>query len=148
MIEFVSSYEKRLRHLVVEVAKIFITPPRVTFVTFSCSEEVLRFLALRKREGVFSALHLIADTTAMRKAVYSSIMSRRLFDSFYYADVHAKIVLLYTDERRVLIVSSENLSRGTRLEVSIVTDDEASVSRAAALIARLRADGKEDSLCQ
>lgn len=145
MIEFFDSRTKRLRHLVVDLAKSFSSAPRATFVTFSCSEDVLRFISFRKK--LFSEIHLIADGTAMKKSRSSSLMSSKLFDSAVFSSVHAKFVLLESSEKSLLIVSSENLSRGNRFEVHLVTDDFSCCSNALDFISMLRRNGKNDFVC-
>lgn len=88
--------------------------------TFSTSEEFLRRLAVMQRKGMARKCRLFADLRAARKTVVLYDFMKSVFESVHLCENHSKVVLLSNDDWRVAIVTSQNQTRGDRIEGGIV----------------------------
>ena len=98
--------------------------------SFSISEEFLRRLYFISKSGRVNSIHLILDFKATQKTLRLWSFITQVISNTYLADNHSKVILIRAEEpdtnspalpRYVSIITSQNLTRGNRMESSIVT---------------------------
>ena len=91
--------------------------------TFSTSEEFLRRIYRFKESGLIRYATMIADLKASRKTerLYSFIAN--VFDDVYLSENHSKVILIQNKKWCVSICTSQNQTRGNRIESGIITTD-------------------------
>lgn len=104
-----------------------IGPARILQSSFSAADEYLRRLNSLKKKGLVLDVSIILDFKATNKTVKLWPFLRRVADRVSLADNHSKVILLDAPAsgRRVAVLSSQNLTRGNRLESAAVIEDAA-----------------------
>ena len=94
---------------------------RVTVITFSLSEEFIRKVLKLRQSGLIESISLVMDLKAVQKTQKLIRFSENVFDLVSYCKVHAKVILIETDIYNVSISGSQNATRTSRTESTIVS---------------------------
>lgn len=93
--------------------------------SFSISEEYIRRMIRIKEEGLITGYHLLLDHKATLKTARLAKLIEHVAEETRLGSNHSKVVLIKPQEgERVVVISSQNLTRGNRTECYIVTKDE------------------------
>lgn len=93
----------------------------VTVTTFSTSEEFLRRIFKLKERGLIKKATLLADFKATKKTISLLPFMQNTFDEVFLSENHSKIILLANDKWSISICTSQNQTRGNRVEAGIIT---------------------------
>ena len=97
---------------------------RVWQTSFSISEEFLRRLYFIEKSGRVNTIHLILDFKATQKTLKLWPFLTKVIEHTYLADNHSKVILIQSDAgEKVSIITSQNLTRGNRMESAVVSTD-------------------------
>jgi hypothetical protein len=88
--------------------------------TFSVSEEFIRKLLQMKEKGLISSLAIIADHRTAVKALRLSLFTKNIAEELHLGNNHAKVVLVKNKNWNVSVVTSQNQTRGNRIECGMV----------------------------
>ena len=100
--------------------------------SFSISEEFLRRLFFIEKSGKVDKINLILDFKATNKTLRLWPFLTRVIENTYLADNHSKVILIEAHPEtesnpktptKISIITSQNLTRGNRMESAIVTTD-------------------------
>lgn len=93
----------------------------VVISTFSTSEEFIRRVVRLKSKGLIGGCSLFCDIRAARKtlAIYNFIKST--FDNVYLCENHSKVLLFRGSTKMVVIITSQNQTRGDRFECGAIS---------------------------
>ena len=92
--------------------------------SFSISEEFLRRLFFIEQEGQVSQFNLILDFKATQKTLRLWPFICQTMQHVYLADNHSKVLLVRSENGdTVTVLTSQNLTRGNRIESALVTTD-------------------------
>lgn len=102
----------------------FTGPAALTVSTFSTGEEFLnRLHRLRKQKLVLSAI-LYCDMKAAEKTAHLNPLMRTVYDEINLTRIHAKVMLIRGEQSSVIVLTSQNQTRGNRMEsYQIINDD-------------------------
>lgn len=93
--------------------------------SFSISEEFLRRLYFIEKSGKVDKINLILDFKATNKTLRLWAFLTQVIENTFLADNHSKVILIRSEAgETVSIITSQNLTRGNRMESSIVTTDK------------------------
>lgn len=92
----------------------------VTVTTFSVSEEFVRKLLQLKSTGFIRNLTMISDHRTAIKALRLSLFTKNVADELHLGNNHSKILLIANDNWRVSVVTSQNQTRGNRIESGMI----------------------------
>ena len=92
----------------------------VILTTFSVSEEFVRKLLQMKNSGLIHSLAIIADHRTAVKALRLSLFTNNIAEKLHLGNNHAKVVLLKNHNWQVSVVTSQNQTRGNRIECGMV----------------------------
>jgi len=94
--------------------------------SFSISEEFLRRLYFIEKSGKVKQFNLVLDHKATNKTLKLWVFITQVIKETHLADNHSKILLVKSDAGdTVSIITSQNLTRGNRMESAMVTTDSA-----------------------
>lgn len=94
--------------------------------SFSISEEFLRRLFFIEKQGKVKQFNLILDHKATNKTLSLWPFICQTMEHVYLADNHSKVLLVQSDKGdTVSVLTSQNLTRGNRVESALVTTDAA-----------------------
>lgn len=96
-----------------DCANLFIT-------TFSVSEEFIRKLEQLRDKGMISQLGIITDHRTAVKALRLSLFTNNISEELLLGNNHAKVLLIQNDNWSVSVITSQNLTRGNRIECGMV----------------------------
>ncbi len=92
--------------------------------SFSISEEFLRRLYFISKSGKVESIRLLLDFKATNKTLRLWAFLTQVIEHTYLADNHSKVILIRSvNGDTVSIITSQNLTRGNRMESAIVTTD-------------------------
>ena len=93
--------------------------------SFSISEEFLRRLFFIEKSGKVDTIHLVLDFKATNKTLKLWSFLTQVIEHTYLADNHSKVILIRSLDgvHTVSIITSQNLTRGNRMESAVVTTD-------------------------
>ena len=92
--------------------------------SFSISEEFLRRLFFIEKQGQVKQFNLILDYKATNKTLNLWPFICQTMQHVYLADNHSKVLLVQADSGEVVtVLTSQNLTRGNRMESALVTTD-------------------------
>jgi len=94
----------------------------VAVSTFSTGEEFLRRLARLRQEGMVTDATLYLDHKAAEKTARVLPMVRRAFDGVRFCAIHAKVMVLRGQGGAASVLTSQNQTRGNRMESYVVID--------------------------
>lgn len=114
---------------VLEQLLTFTGKARITASTFGNGEEFLRKLIILKSRGLIEESVLYCDTKAAEKNAKMHPLLKSAYDKINFCDNHSK-VLVIEGNFPVVLLASQNLTRGNRLEnyVIIQSKDTAAYS--------------------
>ena len=78
-----------------------------------------------KRRGQLTRATMLADLKASRKTVNLYTFIANVFDEVYLSENHSKVILIQNARWQVSICTSQNQTRGNRVESGIITTDPA-----------------------
>lgn len=98
---------------------------RIYQTSFSISEEFLRRLFFIYQKGNISEINLVLDHTATNKTLKLWAFITQVIERTYLADNHSKLLLVEPENANyvVSIITSQNLTRGNRLESTLISTD-------------------------
>lgn len=88
--------------------------------TFSVSEEFIRKLLQMKEKGLVRSLVMIADHRTAVKALRLSLFTNNIAEQLHLGNNHAKVVLIQNESWKVSVVTSQNQTRGNRIECGMI----------------------------
>lgn len=92
--------------------------------SFSISEEFLRRLFFIEKEGRVSQFNLVLDFKATQKTLRLWPFICQTMQHVFLADNHSKVLLVQAESGAVVtVLTSQNLTRGNRMESALVTTD-------------------------
>ena len=98
--------------------------------SFSISEEFLRRLFFIEQEGRVSQFNLILDFKATQKTLRLWPFICQTMQHVYLAANHSKVLLVQSESGSAIsVLTSQNLTRGNRVESALVTTDAAIFTR-------------------
>ena len=109
---------------VLEAILAFTGPARITASTFGNGEEFLRKLIMLRHRGQISEATLYCDTKAAEKNAKMHPLLRSAYDRINFCDNHSK-VLVVEGAFPVVLLASQNQTRGNRLENYVILQDAA-----------------------
>lgn len=92
--------------------------------TFSTGEEFLRRLHTLRTRGLVRSAVLYCDMRAAEKTSRLQPLLRSCFEDVNLCRNHSKVLLLGTPKGNVCVLTSQNMTRGNRMESYIVMLDE------------------------
>jgi hypothetical protein len=93
--------------------------------SFSISEEFLRRLFFIHKSGLVKELNLVLDHKATNKTLKLWAFIDQVIERTYLADNHSKILLVQSlCGDCVSVVTSQNLTRGNRMESAFISTDK------------------------
>lgn len=96
----------------------------VYITTFSTSEEFLRKMFRFRQKGMVRKASMLIDLKATKKTVNLYTFINSVFDNVYLGENHSKVILLTNAKWSVSIVTSQNQTRGNRVESGIISTDK------------------------
>lgn len=99
-------------------------PVMVCATTFSVAEEFLRSMLRLKKAGTVKRLEIVADLKSAAKTVKINDLLKGVADAVFMAENHSKVVLMFNDEYRIVIITSQNQTRGNRTEAGVIYRDD------------------------
>lgn len=94
--------------------------------SFSVSDEFLRRLFFIRKKGNIRKYQMILDHKATNKTIKLWQFVTQVVDECLLADNHSKVMIVIPDNYKipgVVVISSQNLTRGNRFESSLVSQD-------------------------
>lgn len=88
----------------------------ITVSTFSTGEEFLRKLIALRRKGLIRTTRLFTDFKAAEKTAKINAMLRAAYDEVRFCKNHSKVIIIEGITPPVLVLASQNQTRGNRLE--------------------------------
>lgn len=95
----------------------------VWLTSFSVSEEFLRRLFFLRQRRSVSQVHLVLDFKATQKTLKLLPFMRNAVNSVHLTDNHSKIMLIRGGNDILSVVTSQNLTRGNRIEAAVISTD-------------------------
>ena len=95
-------------------------PADLILTTFSVSEEFVRKLLQMKEKGLIRSLVMIADHRTAVKALRLSLFTKNIAEQLLLGNNHAKVVLIQNEAWKVSVVTSQNQTRGNRIECGMI----------------------------
>lgn len=96
----------------------------VVVTTYSTSEEFLRRLFMLRQKGLVKYAILLADLKAAYKTLKLNALIKNCFDEIYLNQNHSKLILIANDFFFVSVCTSQNQTRGNRLESGVISTDK------------------------
>ncbi len=97
-------------------------PATLTVSTFSSGEEFLRKLHRLRRDGLITCAELFTDFKAAEKTARTNTMLREVFDFVHFCKNHSKMLVAAGKDKVVSVISSQNQTRGNRLESYLIAE--------------------------
>ncbi|MBO5181843.1 MAG: C4-dicarboxylate ABC transporter [Paraprevotella sp.] len=94
----------------------FAGPAYIVVSTYSTGEEFLRRLVNLRAKGLVSHAVLIADVKAAVKTARIGGLAHQVFDEIRLCQNHSKVMLVGGETMKVSVLTSQNQTRGHRLE--------------------------------
>lgn len=111
--------EFQLYHLV-EFILLEIGPCELIITTFSVSEEFIRKLLQMKSRHLIRSLAIVADHRTAVKALRLSLFTNNVAEQLLLGNNHAKAILFKNSNWKVSVITSQNQTRGNRIECGMV----------------------------
>lgn len=103
----------------------FAGPADIVVSTFSTAEEFLLKLRRMKEDGLIRSAKIFLDHKAAEKTAKIFPLVRNCFENVYYCKNHSKVMIIRGLMMTLVIITSQNQTRGARLESYVVMADEA-----------------------
>jgi len=110
-----------IRELVVDFGLEHL-PAKLLLCTFSISESAIREFISLKEDNLVSEIEIIIDHTA-RKNKLDMLLFANENTKVFLADVHAKVIVIYTGKHKIVIMTSANMNTIKRYEAGIISID-------------------------
>lgn len=94
----------------------YIGPAKLIVSSFSTGEEFVRRLLRLRREGLVVSASVYLDSRAAEKTARINPMLRFAFDAVHLTRNHSKVILLEGQQLRCIVLTSQNQTRGNRIE--------------------------------
>ena len=101
---------------VLERLLVYTGRARLTVSTFSTGEEFLRRLHRIREKGMITHATLYCDHKAAEKTARIYPMLTAVYDEVKFCPNHSKVMIIEGTERTVVVMTSQNQTRGNRLE--------------------------------
>lgn len=88
----------------------------ITVSTLSTGEEFLRKLIALRRKGLIRTARLFTDFKAAEKTAKINAMLRAAYDEVRFCKNHSNVIIIEGITPPVLVLASQNQTRGNRLE--------------------------------
>lgn len=98
-------------------------PAEIYISTFSTSEEFLRRIYKLRQKGLITKATMLTDLKASRKTINLYTFISNVFDDVFLAENHSKVILIRNSKWMVSICTSQNQTRGNRIESGMITTD-------------------------
>ncbi|MCI9173295.1 hypothetical protein [uncultured Duncaniella sp.] len=108
---------------VLEYVLAFTGPADVDMTSFSLSEEFLRRLYFIRQKKTIRHLRIVLDYKATNKTLILWPFIAQTVEHCFLADNHSKILYVHNESHRVVVVMSQNLTRGNRYEAGTIFTD-------------------------
>ncbi len=92
----------------------------LVLTTFSVSEEFVRKLVQMKNSGLISCLAIVADHRTAVKALRLTLFTNNISEELLLGNNHAKVLLIQNKDWKVSVVTSQNQTRGNRIECGMI----------------------------
>ena len=92
----------------------------VILTTFSVSEEFVRKLSQMKTDGLINSLVVVADHRTAVKALRLTLFTNNIAEQLMLGNNHAKVLLIENRSWKVSVVTSQNQTRGNRIECGMI----------------------------
>ena len=102
----------------------FTGPATLAIGTFSTGEEFLRRLFSLRNRGLVHSAVLYCDIKAAEKTARLQPMLRSCFEEVNLCRNHSKVLLIHTAKGNVCVLTSQNMTRGNRMESYEIVNDE------------------------
>lgn len=93
--------------------------------TFSTSEEFLLKLWKMREQGEVRSAKIYLDHKAAEKTARILPLVRNCFNEIFYCKNHSKVMIVRGEVMTLVILTSQNQTRGDRLESYVIMADEA-----------------------
>ncbi len=87
--------------------------------SYTVAEEFIRKLQKLKDKDLIRTLHLLIDNRSARKTLHLSWFLFSVADEVYLGNNHSKVILIKNDQWKISVVTSQNQTRGNRVEVGL-----------------------------
>lgn len=109
---------------IIDIVLEQIGPSSLYQTSFSISEEFLRRLYFIKEKGLLKHTSLLLDHKATLKTARIWNFCQNVFDEAFLTANHSKVLLFAADSGDVVsVISSQNLTRGNRMEAYSISTD-------------------------
>lgn len=123
---------------VLETLLVFTGAADITVSTYSTGEEFLRKLIALRGKGVIRHATLYTDIKAAEKTARINPMLRAAYDDVRFCENHSKVMVLAGDRCAVVVISSQNQTRGNRLENYAILRNDAVADYCLDVLAQLK----------
>lgn len=100
-------------------------PAEIYISTFSTSEEFLRQMYRFRTSGLITRAVMLTDLKASKKTMNLYRFISAVFDQVYLGENHSKVILIHNDKWSVSVCTSQNQTRGNRVESGMISTDKA-----------------------
>jgi len=103
-------------------------PGRLTTSTFGNGEEFLRKLVMLRKQGIVTHATLYCDSRAAEKNIRLHALLHAAYDDIRMCANHSKVTLI-DGKFSVVMLGSQNQSRGNRLESYVILTDHDTIEQ-------------------
>lgn len=100
-------------------------PAEIFISTFSTSEEFLRRIYKFRSAKLITKAIMLTDLKASKKTMNLYRFVSMVFDQVYLGENHSKVILIHNDKWFVSVCTSQNQTRGNRVESGMISTDKA-----------------------
>lgn len=95
----------------------------VCMTSFSIAEEFLRRIFFMRKNDLIGKMTIMLDFKATNKTLKLFPFIAQTIEDCHLADNHSKIMLIANERHKVVVVMSQNLTRGNRYESGVIICD-------------------------
>lgn len=117
-------------------------PADVTISSYAMGETPARVLCQLKDSGVIKTLSVVLDDRVDVRTPGSLQLIKRISDHFNLVKTHAKVTLLFTEEKLISVVGSANYTENKRYECGSISCDPAVYAFNSKWITKALIDGR------
>lgn len=99
-------------------------PAEIYISTFSTSEEFLRRIYKFRSAKLITKAVMLTDLKASKKTVNLYRFVSMVFDQVYLGENHSKVILIHNEKWAVSLCTSQNQTRGNRVESGMISTDK------------------------
>ncbi len=88
--------------------------------SFTVAEEFVRKLNKLKDQDLVQHMQLLIDSRSAKKTLHLSWFLFSVADEVYIGNNHSKVILIENDKWKISVVTSQNQTRGNRIEVGLI----------------------------